>query len=105
MIGSFAFRLADDEDVDHMLAVIGKKLEINPADWEAWAAKADILYSIGMYQAAILCCDRSLTPNPDNAFTWVTKGNALDKLGRREEASRCYNRAGELEPSFIKQKE
>ena len=53
---------------------------------DAWAAKADILCTMGMYEIAIRCCDRSLSINPENVFTWTTKGIALEKLGRQEEA-------------------
>lgn len=33
-------------NIDESLITIGKKLEKNQDDWEAWAAKADILFSM-----------------------------------------------------------
>ncbi len=90
----------DYVDIDHALVAIGKKLEKDPDDWEAWAAKADLLFFTGLYESAIRCCNRSLQLNPDNAFAWNTKGNALDKLGMHEEAYTCHNRAKELESCF-----
>lgn len=86
----------DGKDIDRMLSVIGKKLETNINDSETWAAKADLLCSIGLYENAVRCCDKSLTIDPDNAFTWATKGNALDKLGKHEEAQAAFAKAKEL---------
>jgi tetratricopeptide (TPR) repeat protein len=71
-------------------------LEKNPDDWEAWAAKTDILYSLGMNEIAIRCCDKTLALNPDNVLTWVTKGDALLKIGKNEEAKAAYAKARNL---------
>ena len=81
------------EDYDHRLDAIGKRLEKNLDDWEAWAAKADILYSLGMNEIANRCCDRSLALNPDNILTWVTKCEVLTKLGKIEEAKAALAKA------------
>ncbi|MHB8120208.1 MAG: tetratricopeptide repeat protein [Methanothrix sp.] len=86
----------DYTDADHRLTAIGKELEKNLNNSEAWAAKADILCSMGMHEVAIRCYDRSLAINPDNALTWVTKGIALDKLGKHEEAKAALAMAKEL---------
>lgn len=83
----------DFEDCDRRLVAIGKRLEKNPDDWEAWAAKADILYSLRMYEIAIRCCDKTLALNPENKLTWVTKADALTKLGKIEEARAAYAKA------------
>jgi tetratricopeptide (TPR) repeat protein len=85
--------MMDFEDYDHRLVAIGKRLEKNLDDWEAWAAKADILCSLGMHEIAIRCCDRSLSLNPDNGLTWVAKGDALIKLGKIEEAKDAFAKA------------
>ncbi|MGA9099820.1 MAG: tetratricopeptide repeat protein, partial [Methanotrichaceae archaeon] len=58
------------------------------------------LYSAGMYDNAIRCCDMSLKQNPKNAFTWNTKGNALRQLGNRNDAVHCYDKAKQLEPDL-----
>jgi tetratricopeptide (TPR) repeat protein len=70
----------DYTDDDQKLAAIGKELEKDPNNSEAWAAKADILCSMGLYECAILCCDKSLAINPDNALTWMTKGLTQNKI-------------------------
>ncbi len=88
--------MMDSSEVNKSLVAIGKKLEENLANWEAWSAKADILYSVGLYDVAIRCCDRALALNPDNALTWITKGNAFDKLGMHEDADAAFAKAKEL---------
>ena len=64
-----------EAEVDQDLTAIGKELEKNLYNSEAWAAKADILCSIRMHEIAIRCCDRSLAINPDNMLTWMTKAS------------------------------
>ena len=88
--------MKDIADLDHRLVAIGKQLEKNLNDWEAWAAKADILCSLGMHEIAIRCCDRALALNPNNLLTWVTKGEALKKLGKNEEADAAFAKARSL---------
>jgi len=87
----------DHADCDNRLVSIGKELMKDINNWEAWAAKADILCTMGMFEIAIRCCDRSLAINPKNIFTWTTKGIALEKLGREEEALAAFAKASELE--------
>ncbi len=88
--------MKDSSDVDISLIAIGKELEKDLNNWEAWAAKADLLFSIGMFEAAIRCCDKSLSLNPDDALAWMTKGKALDKLGKIEDAEAAFARASDL---------
>lgn len=78
---------------DNALAAVGMELEKNLENWEAWAAKADILCSLEMYEIAVRCCDKSLALNPDNELTWITKGVALSKLGRTTEADEAFAKA------------
>jgi tetratricopeptide (TPR) repeat protein len=87
----------DYTDVNQKLVAIGKELEKNINNSEAWAAKADILCSLGMHKIAIRCCDKSLAINPDNMLTWMTKGMALEKIGTHEEALAAFAKAKELE--------
>ncbi len=85
-------------NLDWALTTVGNKLAMDPMDWEAWSAKADLLCAAGMYETAIRCCDKALTFNPEDSFAWITKGNALSKLGEQDGADLCYKRARELEP-------
>lgn len=88
--------MKDITDLDHRLVAIGKRLERNLDDWEAWAAKADILCSLGLHETAIRYCDKSLTLNPANVLTLRTKYIALNKLGKPEEANEVFAKAIEL---------
>ena len=86
----------DNDEAEKRLVAIGKQLEKNLDDWEAWAAKGEILCSLGMHDIAIRCFDRSLGLNPNNMLTWTSKGVALSKMGRHKEADASFARAREL---------
>ena len=88
--------MMDLADVDQRLVSIGKQLEKNLDDWEAWSAKADIICSLGMYEIAIRCCDKSLRLNPANVLALRTKYIALNKVGKHEEADEVFARVMEL---------
>ncbi len=82
----------DYDNEDLALLAIEKELEKDPANWEAWAAKADILYSLRIFETAIRCCDKSLSLNPYNSLTRLTKCKVLDKLGRHGDAVICLEK-------------
>jgi tetratricopeptide (TPR) repeat protein len=84
-------------DAEQRLVAIGRELEKDLNNSEAWAAKAEILCSIGLHELAIRCYDRSLAIDPGNALTWVGKSMALNKLGKHDEAEIALARAKELE--------
>jgi len=97
-----ALNLLSSDGLDGAAIMVEREIEKEPDCWEAWAAKADILYFQKEYAAPLECCDIALRLNPDNALAWNTKGNALYRLDRYEEAITCYNRAIETEPLFIR---
>lgn len=97
-----ALNLLSSDGLDGAALMVDREIEKEPDCWEAWAAKADILYLQKEYAAAIGCCDTALRLNPDNALAWNTKGNILYRQDRYEEAITCYNRAIEAEPLFIR---
>jgi tetratricopeptide (TPR) repeat protein len=97
-----ALRLLSTSGLDGSTMVVERELERDPDSWEAWSAKADILYLREMFGPALECCEISLGFNSENALAWNTKGNVLYKLGRYEEAIDCYNRAIEIEPLFVR---
>lgn len=45
------------------------------------------------YEEALAYYDKALEIKPDERIVLNNKGIALDKLGRREEARACYNKA------------
>jgi tetratricopeptide (TPR) repeat protein len=97
-----ALRLLSTEGLDGAIMVVERELESDPKNWEAWSAKADILYFQGKYDASMRCCERSISLNSKNALAFNIKGNILYKLGKYKEAIECYNRAIEIDPLFVK---
>jgi tetratricopeptide (TPR) repeat protein len=97
-----ALRLLSSEGVDGALMVVERELESDPMNWEAWSAKAEILYFKKNHDLSMQCCDRSISLNPDNALAFNIKGNILYKLGKYKEAIECYNKAIEIEPLFVR---
>lgn len=91
--------MKDLANLDKRLVSIGKQLEKNPNDSDAWAAKADILSSLGLHEIALRCCNKSLELNPYNMLTWITKGEALKKLERNKEAYEAFAKANSLAES------
>jgi tetratricopeptide (TPR) repeat protein len=83
-------------EAEQRLVAIGKELEKDLNNSEAWAAKADILCSIGLHELANQCYNRSLAIDPDNGLTWVSKSIALSKLGKHDEAKMALAKAKEL---------
>ena len=97
-----ALRLLSTEGVDGALMVVERELENDPKNWEAWSAKAEILYFQKSHDMSMQCCERAIRLNPDNALAFNIKGNILYKQGRYKEAIECYNKAIEIEPLFVR---
>jgi tetratricopeptide (TPR) repeat protein len=88
--------IMNHNDAEQRLVAIGRELEKDLNNSEAWAAKAEVLCSIGLHELANRCYDRSLAIDPDNALTWMSKSVALNKLGRHDEAEIALAKAKEL---------
>jgi tetratricopeptide (TPR) repeat protein len=97
-----ALRLLSSEGVEGALMVVERELVSDPMNWEAWSAKAEILYFQDNHDMSMQCCERSLRINPNNALAYNIKGNILYKLGKYNEAIECYNKAIEIEPLFVR---
>jgi len=55
-----ALRLLSSEGLNGAMMVVERELENNPDSWEAWSAKADILYFQRQYETALQCCETAL---------------------------------------------
>jgi tetratricopeptide (TPR) repeat protein len=99
---SRALRLLSSEGLQGAEMIIERELQREPDSWEAWAAKADVLYLQDENEESLACCEKALSINPRNALVLNTKGNALYKLERYDEAIACYDRAIEVEPLFVR---
>ena len=63
--------------------------------------KGVALNYLGKYNEAIVCYDKVVKIDPNNANAWGNKGVALDKLGKYEEAVECYDKALEIDPKYV----
>ena len=63
--------------------------------------KADALALVGKYHDALFSYDRSLELMPDSSSSWYCKGLILQKLGRSDEADKCFKKAEQLDRSKI----
>jgi|GEM_PF-533024 len=97
-----ALRLLSSDGLGGAMMVVDQELAGDPESWEAWAAKADILYLQGDFVSAKSHSKRSIELNPDNALAWNTLGNSLYRLHQLEEAIDCYDRAIDLDPLLAK---
>jgi tetratricopeptide (TPR) repeat protein len=93
-----ASRLLSARGLEGAMMIVEWEIEKEPDSWEAWSAKADILYIQKMYNESLECCERSIALNSENGLTWTTKGNVYYMLGRYDDAIACYNKAIEIEP-------
>jgi tetratricopeptide (TPR) repeat protein len=87
--------------LDDDLSFVDREIERDSESWEAWGARADILFTMGRYAESLQCCDRSLALNPETPLSWSTRGDILCKLQRCDEAAQCYRRAAELDPIYL----
>jgi tetratricopeptide (TPR) repeat protein len=95
-------RLLSARGLEGAMTVVEWELEKEPDSWEAWSAKADILYLQKKYGRSLECCEKSIALNSENGLAWNTKGNAYYMLGKYDEAIACYNKAIEIEPLLAK---
>jgi tetratricopeptide (TPR) repeat protein len=91
-------RLLSARGLEGAMMIVDLELQKEPDSWEAWSAKADILYLQKKYAMSLECCEKSIAFNSENGLTWNTKGNVYYMLGRYGEAIACYDRAIEIDP-------
>lgn len=78
------------------LAAVEQRLNTNPDDGEAWAAKGNLL-SLKDQQTAADCYRRACEINPGCARYWCSLGSALIKLGRPEQALESVERGLQID--------
>lgn len=49
--------------------------------------------SQGLYDKALAAYDSALMIDPEDADVWYNKGDTLQKMGRLEEAQKCFEQA------------
>ncbi len=75
-----------------------RRRKFNSNDAVAWNFKGRTLYNLGRYDDAIMCYDKAIGIDPDNADSWNNKGRAMYFLGRYYEAITSLNKAIEIDP-------
>jgi tetratricopeptide (TPR) repeat protein len=71
-----------------------------PQTHEEYFQKANALWSIEMLPEAILCFDKALEINPNDADALIGKGLALADQGKLEAAIEAYDKALEINPNY-----
>ena len=94
--------LSLEVDVKRAIESIDGELERDPESWEAWSAKAEVLYLCQDYAGALKCCEIAINLDPWNALAWCTKAGILRKPSKWDEAAECYSKATEIEPFLSK---
>lgn len=97
-----ALDLLSKDGLEGAMMMVDLELSRDPESWEAWGARADILYLQQRHFEALAASNEALGRNSQNALAWNTKGNVLYRLGRYDEAVECYSRAIEISPLFPK---
>jgi tetratricopeptide (TPR) repeat protein len=79
------------ESPERILEYFDLALAAAPAYAAAWNEKGNFLDSMGKFDEAISCYDRSLTIDSGNSEVWFNKGLTLRKIGKENEAFSCIN--------------
>ena len=87
--------LMDAARHDEAQAALEKNLELDPESYQAWFALGLTRYRAGRHEAAIDAYNRALALR-ETREAFQNMGLAFDKLGRKEEAKRCYDEAKKL---------
>ncbi len=71
----------------------------NSNDAWGWRNKGGALYSLGKYNEAIECYDKSIEIDSNNPVVWNNKGLALNLLGKYNEAIASYDNSIKIDPN------
>ena len=111
--------LSDMHRYDEAIGIYDNVFKINPDDYYVMITKGNLLFELNHFEEAIRCFDLALKINPEDSGDWylkrvgfqfrdfpyrtsfnvpssngkalLKKGLCLEKLGRYEEAIRCYD--------------
>ena len=76
------------------LKLFNKATELDPKFVDAWFAKGDFYFGyVNGEGDAIECFDKAIALDPKYEPAWYGKAKALAKLGKHEEALKCYDEA------------
>jgi preprotein translocase subunit SecA len=76
--------------------------EPDPGDAQGWYDKGNSLLSLGRFEDAVHCYDKTLELDPRDAHAWYNRGYGLRNLGGYEEAIHSFDKALELDARYTK---
>lgn len=76
-----------------------KALELEPDFAEAWNNLGDVYESLGDFEAALQCYEKTVALRPDLAIAYFGMGDVHARCGRNEDAVRCYEEGLKHHPS------
>ena len=92
---------AQSKNLTLAVELIGKAIEINSMNAEAWYNRGNAFQELKRVEEAVASYDGAIAIKPDYAEAYYNRGNALQALKRVEEAIASYDRAIEIKPDFV----
>ncbi|MBI3903576.1 MAG: tetratricopeptide repeat protein [Nitrosomonadales bacterium] len=86
------------KDPARAIELIGKAIETNPQDADAYCNLGAALRDLRQNQAALESYDKAIALRPDHANVYYNRGNALQDLKRYQAALESYDKAIALRP-------
>lgn len=66
-----------------------------------WQDQFDRFYAREQYDQALLCIERALSLDQNDAEAWCSKGLALGRINRTDAALVCYEKALRIDPMYV----
>ena len=92
-------RILDSEQPNEALNTFQQAIELNSKSVCGWLGKAQALYGLERYRAALAAYDRIERLKPNLVETWQGRGEVLYRLERFEAANTAYNKTLKLQPN------
>jgi tetratricopeptide (TPR) repeat protein len=86
-----------DRDLSRALRIAEELVAIRGSVYDLYA-QATCLRGLGRYRAAVICYDKILASEKNDALGWMLRGSALCSMGRFREALDSCDRAIKLDP-------
>jgi tetratricopeptide (TPR) repeat protein len=89
------------EKKDYVTALeLAEKLVTIRGQAEDWLKRGLCLIMLKRYEEALVCCDKAIELEPNDAPAWILQGWVLDKLELYEEALVSYDKAIKFNPNY-----
>jgi tetratricopeptide (TPR) repeat protein/KaiC/GvpD/RAD55 family RecA-like ATPase len=78
------------------LFMVEKRIKLDPRDPNSWYARGATLSELRLYDKALKCFDTVLKLDKNRKRIWNNKADIYSKMGKFEDAARCYKKALEM---------